>query len=69
MEKLVSRSLMLILIGMATAQNIQAGERMSMPTSFKKQTTGLSHVSQQTISVKGNVETSQENQWPESMLL
>lgn len=46
---------MLILIGMATAQNIQAGERMSMPTSFKKQTTGLSHVSQQTISVKGNV--------------
>lgn len=55
MEKLVSRSLMLILIGMATAQNIQAGERMSMPTSFKKQTTGLSHVSQQTISVKGNV--------------
>ena len=53
MEKLVSRSLMLILIGMATAQNIQAGERMSMPTSFKKQTTGLSHVSQQTISVKG----------------
>lgn len=53
--KLVSRSLMLILIGMATAQNIQAGERMSMPTSFKKQTTGLSHVSQQTISVKGNV--------------
>lgn len=40
---------------MATAQNIQAGERMSMPTSFKKQTTGLSHVSQQTISVKGNV--------------
>lgn len=25
MEKLVSRSLMLILIGMATAQNIQAG--------------------------------------------
>ena len=47
MEKLVSRSLMLILIGMATAQNIQAGERMSMPTSFKKQTTGLSHVSQQ----------------------
>ena len=26
-----------------------------MPTSFKKQTTGLSHVSQQTISVKGNV--------------
>jgi TonB-linked SusC/RagA family outer membrane protein len=43
------------LIGMATAQNIQAGERMSMPTSFKKQTTGLSHVSQQTISVKGNV--------------
>ena len=55
MEKLVLRSLMLILIGMATAQNIQAGERMSMPTSFKKQTTGLSHVSQQTISVKGNV--------------
>ena len=55
MEKLVSRSLMLILIGMATAQNIQAGERMSMPTSFKKQTTGLSHVSQQTISGKGNV--------------
>ena len=55
MEKLVSRSLMLILIGMAIAQNIQAGERMSMPTSFKKQTTGLSHVSQQTISVKGNV--------------
>ena len=55
MEKLVSRSLLLILIGMATAQNIQAGERMSMPTSFKKQTTGLSHVSQQTISVKGNV--------------
>ena len=55
MEKLVSRSLMLILIGMATAQNIQAGERMSMPTSFKKLTTGLSHVSQQTISVKGNV--------------
>ena len=55
MEKLVSRSLMLILIGMATAQNIQAGERMSMPTSCKKQTTGLSHVSQQTISVKGNV--------------
>ena len=30
MEKLVSRSLMLILIGMATAQNIQAGERMSI---------------------------------------
>ncbi|MCB6305427.1 hypothetical protein [Parabacteroides merdae] len=69
MEKLVSRSLMLILIGMATAQNIQAGERMSMPTSFKKQTTGLSHVSQQTISVKEMSETSQENQWPESMLL
>ena len=55
MEKLVSRSLMLILIGMATAQNIQAGERMSMRTSFKKLTTGLSHGSQQTISVKGNV--------------
>lgn len=36
MEKLVSRSLMLILIGMATAQNIQAGERMSMPTSAKE---------------------------------
>ena len=49
MEKLVSRSLMLILIGMATAQNIQAGERMSMPTSFKKQTTGLSHVDRKSV--------------------
>lgn len=55
MKKLVSRSFVLILLGIATAGNTQAeDERIFTPTFLKGETRGLP-LSQQTISVKGSV--------------